>query len=265
MRIIEPMLILLMMTSTLAGCISEEPNVGNTEEQRDYDDDGITDIEEQEIGTYWFDNDSDDDGLNDGVEVEIGTDPLNSDSDGDGFLDGEDILPKYNFVLSFSWYGKDVEYNGRCHSGDQGGGTQIFSIVNLDTGLRLTQNGWTDNGGDYGANIGDPVSGNYIMDVPDEIYVNYDSYVIPIRVRADFYDCSPVGDYTVIDLGGNGDFLFETEIVVAYNTDITITTKGERECPHYEGSNTPDDCRDDGYPWEGWIGEFTISVNAILQ
>jgi len=229
MRIIAPMMILLMMMSTLTGCISQEPNVENTEElNEDFDNDGITDFEEQEIGTYWFDNDSDDDGLNDGIEVEIGTDPLNPDSDGDGFLDGEDILPKYNFVLSFSWYGKDVEYNGRCHSGDQGGGAQKISIGNLDTGLKLTQNGWTDNGGDYGANIGDPVSGDYIMDVPDEIYVNYDSYIMPIRVRADFYDCSPVGDYTVIDLGGIDGLLHITDLSWGrVNHPSEITSIGE--------------------------------------
>ena len=188
MRIIAPMMILLMMMSTLTGCISQEPNVENTEELNDdFDNDGITDFEEQEIGTYWFDNDSDDDGLNDGIEVEIGIDPLNSlILDGDGFLDGEDILPKYNFVLSFSWYGKDVEYKRKMSFRGPGGGTQKISISNLDTRLKLTQNGWTDNGGDYGSNIGDPVSGDYIMDVPDEIYVNYDSYIMPIRVRADF-------------------------------------------------------------------------------
>ena len=58
----------------------------------DSDDDGLTDGEEDALGTDPFDPDTDDDGLTDGDEVEIhGTDPLDPDTDDDGLNDGDEI------------------------------------------------------------------------------------------------------------------------------------------------------------------------------
>ncbi|CAN2042665.1 hypothetical protein GMMP15_80018 [Candidatus Magnetomoraceae bacterium gMMP-15] len=58
----------------------------------DTDNDGLSDSEEQNLGTDLNDPDSDDDGLNDGDEVNIhGTDPNNSDTDNDGYCDKEEI------------------------------------------------------------------------------------------------------------------------------------------------------------------------------
>ena len=54
----------------------------------DRDGDGLTNGEEQVLGTDPDNPDSDDDGLGDGFEVNtLGTDPLDSDSDGDGLDD----------------------------------------------------------------------------------------------------------------------------------------------------------------------------------
>ena len=57
----------------------------------DADDDGLTDSEEQLLGTDPSVADTDGDGLLDGAEVELGTDPTLSDTDGDGFTDGEEL------------------------------------------------------------------------------------------------------------------------------------------------------------------------------
>jgi cysteine-rich repeat protein len=58
----------------------------------DTDDDGLTDVEEGEIGTDPEDPDSDDDGLLDGEEVdEYETDPLDPDTDDGGVGDGTEI------------------------------------------------------------------------------------------------------------------------------------------------------------------------------
>ncbi|MFT6162712.1 MAG: hypothetical protein ACJA00_005315, partial [Myxococcota bacterium] len=55
------------------------------DDSADRDDDGLTDTEEEELGTDPDDSDSDDDGLLDGEEVyDWGTDPLDPDMDGDG-------------------------------------------------------------------------------------------------------------------------------------------------------------------------------------
>lgn len=60
-------------------------DVGNA----DPDGDGLTNAQEEALGTDPNDADSDDDGLSDGEEVNnFGTDPLNFDSDGDGLPDG---------------------------------------------------------------------------------------------------------------------------------------------------------------------------------
>ncbi len=57
----------------------------------DTDMDGLTDVEEAELGSDPNNPDTDGDGLNDGLEVEIGTDPTKADTDGDGRDDKQEI------------------------------------------------------------------------------------------------------------------------------------------------------------------------------
>lgn len=58
----------------------------------DTDGDGLTNAEEEELGTDPDNPDTDDDLLSDGDEVNIyGTDPLVADSDGDGWKDGKEV------------------------------------------------------------------------------------------------------------------------------------------------------------------------------
>ena len=58
----------------------------------DSDHDGLTDVEEEKIGTDKYSVDTDKDGLFDREEVKIYlTNPLNPDTDGDGILDGEEV------------------------------------------------------------------------------------------------------------------------------------------------------------------------------
>jgi len=69
-----------------------DPTVGHGDDDPiDSDGDGLTDDEEDTLGTDPFDADSDDDGVSDGDEVTVGTDPLDKDSDGDGILDGTEL------------------------------------------------------------------------------------------------------------------------------------------------------------------------------
>lgn len=72
------------------GCSSSEDFV--QEEQVDTDGDGLTDAQEQDLGTDPENADTDGDGLTDGEEVnDYGTDPLNPDTDEDGLQDGEEV------------------------------------------------------------------------------------------------------------------------------------------------------------------------------
>jgi serine/threonine protein kinase len=69
----------------------QEIELGTTINDRDSDDDGVEDLAEVDAGTNPMHWDSDDDGLSDGDEIVKGTDPLNPDSDGDGWSDGEEV------------------------------------------------------------------------------------------------------------------------------------------------------------------------------
>ncbi len=55
----------------------------------DYDGDGLSNLEERQLGLYYVLFDSDFDGLSDGWEVAHGSNPLAWDSDGDGIRDGD--------------------------------------------------------------------------------------------------------------------------------------------------------------------------------
>ena len=66
---------------------------GGEDPDTDTDGDGLTDAEEEELGTDPTNPDTDGDGLSDGEEVnEHGTDPLDGDTDDDGLTDGEEVL-----------------------------------------------------------------------------------------------------------------------------------------------------------------------------
>jgi hypothetical protein len=57
----------------------------------DSDGDGLTNLDEQGLGTNPTQADPDADGLEDGEEIAIGTDPNDPDTDGDGYSDGEEV------------------------------------------------------------------------------------------------------------------------------------------------------------------------------
>lgn len=63
----------------------------------DTDKDGLTDVQEAQLGTDPNNPDTDGDGLFDAEEVNVyQTDPLNPDTDGDGFSDGAEVKNGYN-------------------------------------------------------------------------------------------------------------------------------------------------------------------------
>ncbi|RGG85682.1 OmpA family protein, partial [Ruminococcus sp. AF16-50] len=58
----------------------------------DFDEDGLTNLQEYELGTEPYNDDTDGDGLNDGEEINTYiTDPLKVDTDDDGLEDGDEI------------------------------------------------------------------------------------------------------------------------------------------------------------------------------
>ena len=89
----------------------------------DADKDGLSDIEEKEIGTDPNDPDTDDDGLTDYKEVKgtrgYVTDPLSKDTDGDGLFDLEEIegvkilsdKEYLNYTMLIEQYGEEYEFS----------------------------------------------------------------------------------------------------------------------------------------------------------
>lgn len=139
-----------------------DPKMTDTDENgindgdEDFDEDGLTNLEEyeitsdlwnensdddtlndgEEVNTYGTDplkNDTDEDGLEDGDEVYLGTEPTNPDTDGDGILDGNE---KYDQTFTHIVENDDcavdeviVSMNG---TGNIQNNTSVNSIMNSD-------------------------------------------------------------------------------------------------------------------------------------
>jgi hypothetical protein len=70
----------------------EEQALGTDPDSEDSDGDGLSDYDEITThDTDPVDPDTDDDGLNDGTELDLGTDPTDADSDDDGVGDGDEL------------------------------------------------------------------------------------------------------------------------------------------------------------------------------
>ncbi|MGB9676742.1 MAG: hypothetical protein ACPL0C_06105 [Candidatus Bathyarchaeales archaeon] len=86
-----------------------------TDLHKDYDDDGLTNLEEINYGTYLGNPDFDGDGLSDGVEVKVfKTNPRKADTDGDGVADGLEAaatgLNAFISVLPEGWIRMTLEW-----------------------------------------------------------------------------------------------------------------------------------------------------------
>lgn len=79
----------------------DKDGLGNNEDPDD-DNDGLSDIYEQQHGTDPLNPDSDQDGITDGKEVQLGSNPLdaNEDTDGDGYTNLEEKLLGTNPLLA---------------------------------------------------------------------------------------------------------------------------------------------------------------------
>lgn len=74
-----------------------EDTASVVEQPKDSDEDGLSDEEEEQLGTNSGVVDSDNDGLFDREEVKVyKTDPLKPDTDGDGYSDGDEVKAGYD-------------------------------------------------------------------------------------------------------------------------------------------------------------------------
>jgi hypothetical protein len=84
-------------TQQPSAALETEPEPEVVQPEVDTDKDGLSDLQEAQLGTSSKSSDTDGDFLFDLEELEVyGTNPLNSDSDGDGFLDGNEVKAGYD-------------------------------------------------------------------------------------------------------------------------------------------------------------------------
>jgi hypothetical protein len=83
----------IMLTVTDSAGNTDSDAVWVNVTAKDSDGDGITDDDENDLGTNPLNPDTDGDELDDGDEIAIGTNPLITDTDGDGIIDGLDEFP----------------------------------------------------------------------------------------------------------------------------------------------------------------------------
>ena len=104
---------------------SDENGVNDGDE--DFDEDGLTNLEEFLNNTYPYIDDSDNDGLSDGDEVnKYGTDPLVADTDGDGLDDGDEITLSTNPLV------QDTDGDGIIDSKEKFQQTYTHKVKNED-------------------------------------------------------------------------------------------------------------------------------------
>ena len=128
----------------------EEKNIGTDPHNPDTDGDGLSDGEEHfNTKTDPLDPDTDDDGLNDGKEIEIGTDPLNADTDGDGLNDGDEYNKIHTDPLQ-----ADTDHDG------VNDGLEVRGAITKETFKK------DQNGNDYGV---DNPANRHHRDTPDVI------------------------------------------------------------------------------------------------
>jgi len=89
-----------------------------TDLYKDYDEDGLTNLEEINYGTYLGNTDCDGDGLSDGVEVKVfKTNPTKADTDGDGISDGLEAaatgLSAFVSVLPEGWIRIQLQWSNK--------------------------------------------------------------------------------------------------------------------------------------------------------
>ena len=151
----------------------------------DSDGDGLTDSEEQTLGTNPFQRDSDVDGLSDYEEVAIGSNPLFQDTDRDGVIDGDDFFP----LVDASVRVLIVDFRELTPADPLGGTGDPYFVVLVD-GVSKTSQQYSDRG-----NLRDV--GPLSFEVPD------DRRTVVVEIQAWDSDFDADDPYDISSLSGS--------------------------------------------------------------
>jgi thiol-disulfide isomerase/thioredoxin len=149
----------------------------------DADDDGLSNAEEEELGTDPEKADSDGDGLDDLDEVNAGTDPLEEDSDGDGLSDGDEVNDYGSDPLEIDTDGDGYEDSWEVTEGSDP----------ADANSWIYAGGWPYNPDKDGPNIDDVDT-----DV-DDMFAQI-SLMDQFGDEVDIHDFTGQGKYILVDI-----------------------------------------------------------------
>jgi hypothetical protein len=106
---------------------------GQSDSEKDMDNDGLKNAEEMKYGTKPYDYDTDWDDLSDFTEIHIyNTDPLKYDTDGDFIGDGDEIKMRLNPKKVYTYDVPDNKYHFKAKFGEN---DERFSFANTDESL----------------------------------------------------------------------------------------------------------------------------------
>lgn len=167
--------------------LANELNPGDpSDAPQDFDGDGLSNLEEFNLGTDPNQADTDADGLPDGVEQDIGTDPLRADTDLDGLIDGDEV----------NFFGTDplnADTDGGCLSdgievlvlgrnpfvpGDDNGDDDGDGLLNCDEVALSTDPANPDTDGDT------RLDGQEVLDGTDPLVPNDDPPTVALTAPA---------------------------------------------------------------------------------
>lgn len=190
-------------------------NNGITDANEDFDKDGLTNIEEQKLGTLPNNIDTDGDGLTDFDEVNIyKTNPLNKDSDNDGLSDDEELKlglnpnnPKSDGITPDS----ERTFNQTVDNL-----IKDDTLLNSDSWLQPTISGTVS--GDISKNVRLEKSSNNAFDenrsVLSDVIDVYTSYKTPLTLSFSYTQNykGNINNLTIVSVSENGFDIIDTTI-----------------------------------------------------
>ena len=177
----------------------------------DTDGEGLTNVEEAELGTDPNNVDSDSDGLNDLEEVQRGTDPLDTDTDDDQLFDGYEVNSSHSDPLKPDTDGdgiKDNEEDGITHTDPN-----VPDHDNDGDGLLSTAETRIGTDPDNPDTDGDQLFDGYEVDRAFSNPLDADTDDDGVPDNVDNESCNPV------QADADGDGLTDAEELNEYHTD----------------------------------------------
>ncbi len=192
----------------------------------DLDEDGLTNLQEYQLGTNPVEPDTDGDNVYDGIEVENNLDPLK--------VKTNDI--DYDYIVL---YGQpDLEISNVGLADDD----LIFTIKNLAEGAAIRTNIKIQNKSEilYSWEVNLRAYDKIDITVPVDVLTTYDNFNIVVDERHIIYDVNYSNNEMIVGISDTFSFANSEETMVKKNTETlqTVVNHDYHECFKWESSNS---------------------------